>query len=311
MTDTALNNPIVTAVLAIKNGGDVAALSSTAPMPISVINGGSSVNASNPLPVLSNPVVSTTTGTLGALNAEVVIAATSEFKTAAIFLTSGNLSGTVAAYYSVDGGTTYNYLIGRRMDTSNTATEFSPNGSNLVGRSFEYSIPIGCTHLKALCTAYTSGSSTAKIVLSSTAKLQQSIVSLDASLNRIGFTAASGIMYTDTTSALGSSATFTSTARDLTVSTSGSPFSSSATYAKTVSICAVQDVPFTLQLLGSTDNFGSVSEIYRSITATLVGSNYVVELDSHSSVWRYFQYKIINGASAAARTRSVSKLLAN
>jgi hypothetical protein len=279
---------------------------------IKLLVGGSAVSSSNPLPVLSKPeVVSTATGTMGALNAEVVIAVTSEYRTAAIFLTNGTLSGIVAAYYSVDGGTTYNYLIGRRMDTSNTSTEFAPNGSNLIGRSFEYAIPIGCTHLKALCTSYTSGSSAAKIVLSSTAKLQQSIVALDASVNRIGFTAASGIMYTDTTSALGSSATFTSTVRDLTVSTSGFPFSSSAAYGKTASICVVQDVAFTVQLLGSTDNFAAVSEIYRSIPATLVGSNYVVELDSHSSVWRYFQYKIVNGVSAAARTRGVSKFLAN
>lgn len=122
---------------------------------------------------------------------------------------------------------------------------------------------------------------------------------------------AAGIQYADTTTALGSSATFTSTARDLTATTAASTFASASTVAKYVSVCVVQDVVFTLQLLGSTDNFAAVSEIYRSVTATLVGSNYVAEIDAHSPAWRYFQYKIVNGAAAAARTRGVSKFLAN
>lgn len=38
MTDTALNNPIITAVLAVKNGEDVAALSTTTPLPVQSAN---------------------------------------------------------------------------------------------------------------------------------------------------------------------------------------------------------------------------------------------------------------------------------
>ena len=38
MTDTALNNPIITAVLAVKNGEDVAALSTTTPLTIQSAN---------------------------------------------------------------------------------------------------------------------------------------------------------------------------------------------------------------------------------------------------------------------------------
>ena len=38
MTDTALNNPIVTAVLAVKNGEDIAALGTTTPMPVQNAN---------------------------------------------------------------------------------------------------------------------------------------------------------------------------------------------------------------------------------------------------------------------------------
>ena len=38
MTDTALKNPIVTAVLAVKNGEDVAALSTTTPLPVQSAN---------------------------------------------------------------------------------------------------------------------------------------------------------------------------------------------------------------------------------------------------------------------------------
>ena len=38
MTDTALNNPIITAVLAVKNGEDVAALSTATPLPVQSAN---------------------------------------------------------------------------------------------------------------------------------------------------------------------------------------------------------------------------------------------------------------------------------
>ena len=38
MTDVTLQNPIVTAVLAVKNGGDVVALSTTTPLPVQSAN---------------------------------------------------------------------------------------------------------------------------------------------------------------------------------------------------------------------------------------------------------------------------------
>ena len=38
MTDTALKNPIVTAVLAVKNGEDIAALSTATPLPVQSAN---------------------------------------------------------------------------------------------------------------------------------------------------------------------------------------------------------------------------------------------------------------------------------
>ena len=38
MTDVTLQNPIVTAVLAVKNGNDVVALSTTAPLPVQSAN---------------------------------------------------------------------------------------------------------------------------------------------------------------------------------------------------------------------------------------------------------------------------------
>lgn len=280
---------------------------------IKILNSGTAVSSSNPLPVITTAAaLSTTTGTVGALNASVSIAVTSTYKTAAMYMTDGNLSGTLTMQYSLDGGVTYFALIGKRIDNMNGGgTDFFPNGAAAVGISFEYPIPIGCTNLRAICLAYTGGSSTVKISLSTVEKQSQVLMSLSATTNRIGYTVAAGLQYTDTTSALGSGATFTSTARDLTGATWAAAFASTSTNAKEVSICVVQDVAFTLQLLGSTDNFSSVSEIYRSITATAVGSNYVAEVDNHSCAWRYFQYKIVNGASAAARTRGVSKFLAN
>ena len=293
--DNALKNPVVTSVLAAKSGDDFVAVSS-----------------SNPLPVITKPeAISIATGTLSALNDFVVIPVTSEFKTVSVSCSSGNLAATIRIFFSLDGGTTYSKVIGRQPDVNSSVSELVVIGASAPGKAIECAIPIGATHIRAACALYTSGSSGIRLILSSTPKVQQQIVALDASDNRLGYVAASGITYTDTTTSLGSSATFTSTARDLAGAIGSSGFSTATSYAKAISICVIQDVAFTLQLLGSTDNFGAVSEIYRSITATLVGSNYVAEVDAHSSAWRYFQYKIVNGASAAARTRGVSKFLAN
>lgn len=274
--------------------------------------GGADVSSSNPLPVITKPeAISIATGTISALNDFVVIPVTSEFKTVSVSCSSGNLAATVRVTFSLDGGTTYSTIIGRQPDVNSSVTQLVVIGASAPGKAIECAIPIGTTHIMAVCTVYTSGSSGIRLILSSTPKVQQQIVALDASDNRLGYVAAAGITYTDTTTSLGSSATFTSTARDLAGGIGGSGFSTATSYAKAISICVIQDVAFTLQLLGSTDNFGAVSEIYRSIPATLVGSNYVAEVDAHSSAWRYFQYKIVNGASAAARTRGVSKFLAN
>lgn len=273
--------------------------------------GGADVSSSNPLPVITKPeAISIATGTISALNDFVVIPVTSEFKTVSVSCSSGNLAATIRIFFSLDGGTTYSKVIGRQPDVNSSVSELVVIGASAPGKAIECAIPIGATHIRAACALYTSGSSGIRLILSSTPKVQQQIVALDASDNRLGYVAAAGITYTDTTTSLGSSATFTSTVRDLAGAT-GSGFSTATSYAKAISICVIQDVAFTLQLLGSTDNFGAVSEIYRSITATLVGSNYVAEVDAHSSAWRYFQYKIVNGASAAARTRGVSKFLAN
>ena len=279
---------------------------------IKLLVGGSAVSSSNPMPVLTKPeTVSIATGTIGALNDFLSIPVTSEFKTVSVSCSSGNLAATVRVLFSLDGGASYSTIIGRQLDVNSSVTQLVVIGASAPGKAIECAIPIGTTHIKAVCTVYTSGSSGIRMILSSTPKVQQQIVALDASDNRLGYVAAAGITYTDTTTALGSSATFTSTTRDLTGAIgAGSAFSTATSYAKATSICVVQDVAFTLQLLGSTDNFGAVSEIYRSIAATAVGSNYVAEIDAHSPAWRYFQYKIVNGAGAAARTRGVSKFLA-
>ena len=280
---------------------------------IKLLNGGSAVSSSNPLPVLTkSETVLTNTGTIGALNATIVLAVTNGYKTASAIFTDGNISGSFEIQASFDSGATYRPLTGKRLDAvADTPAGWSFSGSNFIGKAYQCAIPAGATHVQLICTSYTSGTSTGKLIVSSDTASTINPVILQSGTYRIGFVAASGIQYTDTTAALGSSATFTSSARDLVGTTQANAFNSIATYAKTASICVVQDVAFTLQLLGSTDNFGSVSEIYRSITATLVGSNYVAEVDSHSVAWRYFQYKIVNGAGAAARTRGVSKFLAN
>ena len=127
------------------------------------------ISPSNRLPVESTnkalPVLSNT-GTIGALNAYVEIAVPDNYKTASAIFTDGNISGSFEIQCSFDGAV-FRPLTGKRTDLStDSAASWSFTGSNLIGKAYQVSLPSGITHVRLACTAYTSGSSTGKIILS-------------------------------------------------------------------------------------------------------------------------------------------------
>ena len=223
----------------------------------------------------------------------------------------GTLNGTVSARFvnsngdqssNVTGG--YSYLSAVLFSTLSGAgsTAYTP---------LRFVVPTGTAYVIALCTAYTSGSATVRMAFSADpcSNLITGQITLQASATRLGSIFAPGIWYDDTSSALTANSTFTSTARDVTATASGSAFASGSTNAKEYRVMAEQDVAFTLQIQASRDN--SAFRVVQSITATNIsGGGYVAEA-AVSPKWRYYRYAIVNGGSNAARTTGGSILMAS
>ena len=123
--------------------------------------------------------------------------------------------------------------------------------------------------------------------------------SLSASTLRAGFFASAGIWYDDSSTNLGSSATFTGTSRDATVTATATAFANAATYAGEVRALAESDVTGTLWLEASRDN--SNWRRVRSVpTVAITGGGFAAELE-YKPAWRYWRIGYTNGAGAQAR----------
>lgn len=123
---------------------------------------------------------------------------------------------------------------------------------------------------------------------------------LAAGTARVGFQAASGIWYDDTSTALAANATFTGTSRDATVTATATAWANAATYAQEVVASAEQDVSFTLALEVSRDN-ATWRRVKTLASAAVSGGGHYAEI-VHRPSWRYWRVLVVNGATAAART---------
>lgn len=225
----------------------------------------------------------------------------------AVFYTYGTFSATVQYNLSFDGGASFVLCVAsRNVSAAGGNASTGPGGIVLL------ELPPGATHIQVKCTSYTSG--TAGILLAYSAaqvapySAGQIGANLTASNARVGSVFAPGIWYDDTSSALTANSTFTSTARDVTATASGSAFASGSTNAKEFRVMAEQDVAFTLQIQASRDN--STFRVIQSISATSIsGGGYVAETTVVPK-WRYYRYAIVNGGTNAARTTGGSMVMA-
>jgi hypothetical protein len=123
--------------------------------------------------------------------------------------------------------------------------------------------------------------------------------SLSASTLRAGFFASAGIWYDDSSTNLGSSATFTGTSRDATVTATATAFANAATYAGEVRALAESDVTGTLWLEASRDN-ANWRRVRSVPTVAITGGGFAAELE-YKPAWRYWRIGYTNGAGAQAR----------
>jgi len=237
------------------------------------------------------------------------VAVPAGYRSATIYIKADDtFTGSVAMKCTADSGTSYQTMQGLSL----TSTSTPINGFTYAGTTTyfpaKFNIPGGTTHVAVQCTAFTSGSCVAYVVLSteSVTTTTTGIAVLSSSAARVGNVGLPGTWYTDTSAALAGGASFTSTARDMTSAVSGTASTSGILREYRVSVA--QDVAFTLYLEVSTDNstFRRIKQVAgaQNVTAGL----YIAEI-VEAPKWRYYRYVIVNGAGAAAHTTGCSMVV--
>lgn len=169
----------------------------------------------------------------------------------------------------------------------------------------------GLSFIRVRATAHTSGTATWKFLpgtyatepipaaqISGTQPVSGT-VSLGAATARAGFIAGAGIWWDDSATALAANASFTGTARDLTVTATATAFANAATYAKELRLSAESDQSGTLWLEVSRDNT-NWRRVKSVATAAVAGGGQYAEI-IHRPSWRYARVGFTNGATLQTR----------
>jgi hypothetical protein len=132
---------------------------------------------------------------------------------------------------------------------------------------------------------------------------------LAAATVRAGFLAAAGIWWDDSAVVLAGAASFTGTARDLTVTATATAMANAATYAKELRVAAESDQTGTLWLEVSRDNT-NWRRVKSVPTAAIAGGGQYAEI-IHRPSWRYARVGFTNGATLQTRFSIGSIAMAN
>ena len=129
--------------------------------------------------------------------------------------------------------------------------------------------------------------------------LGTSTASLNAGTSRIGFTAAHGIWWDDSSTVLAANATFTGSSRDLLVTATATAFANAGTYAAEFRASAESDQTGTLWLEVSRDNT-TWRRVKSVATVAVAGGGFYAEI-VHAPSWRYVRVGFTNGATLQTR----------
>lgn len=168
-----------------------------------------------------------------------------------------------------------------------------------AGAATETTLAAVNTKTPALGQALMAASVPVAIASNQSAVAVSGTVALGAAVTRVGFVAASGVWYDDSSTVLAAAATFTGTARDATLTATATTFASSTTFAQEVRIAAESDQSGTLWLEISRDN--TTWRRLRSVATTAVtGGGQAAEIIYRPS-WRYWRCGFTNGATLQTR----------
>ena len=197
---------------------------------------------------------------------------------------------------------------------SNANTVEAASGVLAATPGYMWHVNVGdYTYFRVRATAHTSGTAayTLKpgsfatepipaIQITGTQPVSGSVTAtLAAAAVRVGFIAASGIWFDDSSSVLAANATLTGTSRDLTVTATATTFANAATYAKEFRVSAESDQAGTLWIEASRDgtNWRRVKSV---ALAAVAGGGFSAEI-VHRPSWRYIRVGFTNGATLQTR----------
>ena len=124
-------------------------------------------------------------------------------------------------------------------------------------------------------------------------------VGVNAGTSRIGFTAAHGTWWDDSSTVLAANASFTGTSRDLAGAATATAFNNANAFANEFRLSAESDQTGTLWLEVSRDN--AVWRRVKSVATTAVaGGGFYAEI-VHAPSWRYARVGFTNGATLQTR----------
>jgi hypothetical protein len=132
---------------------------------------------------------------------------------------------------------------------------------------------------------------------------------LPAGTARIGFAAAPGIWWDDSSTVLAANATFNGTSRDLTVTATATAMANAATYAKEFRVSAESDQTGTL-FLEVSRNGTDWRRIKPTATVAVAGGGFYAEI-IHRQSQRYVRVGFTNGATLQTRFTLGSIAMAN
>ena len=224
---------------------------------------------------------------------------------------SAAVTGTITFEASYDGGTTWSVILGSRQDSISAASSIAWAASS-TPYQFQIGVPQLATSIRARVSAAITGGTLRLMGQASAQALAPVVavggsVSLASSTNRIGLTAQGAIWFSETISAtLAAAASANGTTRDLFVSTSGSPASSSGAYAAEFRAFSTADQGHLLGIDVSDD--GTTWDRQIEVTATSKATRFTAYADI-KPVARYARAQVYNNSGSAftyARLRSAS-----
>lgn len=264
--------------------------------------------ASEPVPSSQTPPLQTFTYTATgaiAINTVAILIDCLNLRSVAVQCTSHGTGGTITAECSNDGAVWIAYpLMGDSGVVSAAINAVMFRQVNVISRYLRLRVSV----------AYTAGTTTLVASGSQQSTFQSSLnvagtITPGSGTSRIGFVAAPGIWYDDSSTALAAGASFTGASRDLTVTATATAMANASTYAKELRVSAESDQSGTLWLEVSRDNT-NWRRVKSVPTAAVTGGAQYAEI-VHRPSWRYARFGFTNGATLQTRFSIGSILMAN